>query len=57
MEIHKQPQAHAQTDGHSSKFDRGLLLTRTTSTQLIDHREVELVPAWSLQNYALVFLA
>lgn len=41
-------------EGCSLQTDSGAILPRTTSTQLIEHREVKLVLAWSLHHYMLV---
>jgi hypothetical protein len=40
--------AAAMIEDHSLKTGSWALLLRTTSTQLIEHKEIELVPAWSL---------
>lgn len=44
-------QADAKTKVCSLKIDTDALLPRATSTQLIEHGEVELVPTWSLHSY------
>lgn len=46
----------AKTKSCSPLTDIGAVLSRTISTQLIEHREVALVPIWSLQLYVLVSL-
>lgn len=49
-------QAHTTIEGSSLKSNSGDSLLTTISTYLIDHREVELVPEWSLHPYALFAL-
>ena len=49
-------QTGARTKNHSLKTDNGTPLLKTPSTQLTEHREVELVPALSLYYYCLVSL-
>jgi hypothetical protein len=39
------------------KSDSGVLLPRTISRQLIEHREVELMQDWRLHSYTLVSLS
>lgn len=48
--------AVAETKTCSLKTDFGALLLRTIPTQLIEQREVEQMPTWSLHPYVLVSL-
>lgn len=41
---------------YSSMLFRIISLLRTTFTQLIEYREVDLVPAWSFHPYVLILL-
>lgn len=50
-------QADSRTEGSSPKPDAGPPLPRTIFTQLIEHREVKMLFAWSLHSYFLVSLA
>lgn len=49
-------QAVAKTKGGSPQSEVKIPLLKTTPTQFIEHREVQLVPTWSLHFYLLVSL-
>ena len=57
MEAPNQPRLMVGQRGLLSETDSRAPRPRTISIQLIERKEVELVPAWSLHSYILVSLA